>query len=169
MFAPVVRRCAARSRAATVSARSPTRRSPARVAAPPRPVYLEMPTDLLAAEEPAAPPRRAPDRARRRRPTLARAVAQLDDAERPLVWVGGGARDAGAAVAALAERLAAPVLTTYGAAGVLPAGAPVPWSGCRRTSGAAGRLWDEADAVIAVGSDLDGMKTQNWAQPPPAG
>jgi acetolactate synthase-1/2/3 large subunit len=33
----------------------------------------------------------------------------------------------------------------------------------------AGRLWDEADLVIAFGSDLDGMDTQNWALPrPPA-
>ena len=31
----------------------------------------------------------------------------------------------------------------------------------------AGALWDEADLVIAIGSDLDGMMTQNWAQPQP--
>jgi acetolactate synthase-1/2/3 large subunit len=33
---------------------------------------------------------------------------------------------------------------------------------------AAGALWDRADAVVAIGSDLDGMNTQNWAmaQPP---
>ena len=31
----------------------------------------------------------------------------------------------------------------------------------------AGRLWDEADLVIAFGSDLDGMNTQNWLQPQP--
>src|SRR5215213_4900564 len=48
------------------------------------------------------------------------AVAALAAAERPLLWIGGGARAAGAEVARLAERLAAPVLTTYGAAGILP-------------------------------------------------
>ncbi|HWT23639.1 MAG TPA: thiamine pyrophosphate-dependent enzyme, partial [Solirubrobacteraceae bacterium] len=32
---------------------------------------------------------------------------------------------------------------------------------------AAGRLWDEADVVIAFGSDLDGVNTQNWLQPQP--
>jgi thiamine pyrophosphate-dependent acetolactate synthase large subunit-like protein len=31
----------------------------------------------------------------------------------------------------------------------------------------AGELWDEADVVVAIGSDLDGMMTQNWAQPAP--
>ena len=30
-----------------------------------------------------------------------------------------------------------------------------------------GALWDEADVVLAVGSDLDGMMTQNWLMPPP--
>jgi acetolactate synthase-1/2/3 large subunit len=31
----------------------------------------------------------------------------------------------------------------------------------------AGLLWDDADLVIAVGSDLDGTSTQNWTQPQP--
>jgi acetolactate synthase-1/2/3 large subunit len=31
----------------------------------------------------------------------------------------------------------------------------------------AGALWDAADLVLAVGSDLDGMTTQNWRQPQP--
>jgi thiamine pyrophosphate-dependent acetolactate synthase large subunit-like protein len=31
----------------------------------------------------------------------------------------------------------------------------------------AGRLWDEADVVLAIGSDLDGVQTQNFAQPQP--
>jgi acetolactate synthase-1/2/3 large subunit len=30
-----------------------------------------------------------------------------------------------------------------------------------------GAMWDEADAVIAIGSDLDGMMTQNWRMPQP--
>jgi len=30
-----------------------------------------------------------------------------------------------------------------------------------------GALWDEADLVIGVGSDFDGMMTQNWRQPAP--
>ena len=31
-----------------------------------------------------------------------------------------------------------------------------------------GALWDEADVVLAVGSDLDAVMTQNWAMPRPA-
>jgi acetolactate synthase-1/2/3 large subunit len=66
----------------------------------------------------------------------------------------------------LAERLAAPVLTTYGGRGVLPPGHPCN-VGMPPHVPPAGRLWDEADVVIAFGSDLDGMNTQNWLQPRP--
>jgi acetolactate synthase-1/2/3 large subunit len=31
-----------------------------------------------------------------------------------------------------------------------------------------GALWDEADVVIAIGSDLDGVQTQNFAMPQPS-
>ena len=31
----------------------------------------------------------------------------------------------------------------------------------------AGALWDDADLVLAIGSDLDGMMTQGWAMPAP--
>ena len=99
-------------------------------------------------------------------PDLSAAVAAIDGARRPLIWAGGGARDAGDAVRALAERLSAPVLTTYGAAGILPPGHPA-LVGLPPHVEAAGRLWDEADVVIAIGSDLDGVQTQNFAQPQP--
>jgi len=137
------------------------------LAAPTRPVYLEIATDLLAAEVPPAtslaPAASTPSAAGR---ALDAAVAALDGARRPLLWVGGGARDAATAVAALAERLAAPVLTTYGAAGVLPPGHPAA-VGLPPHTPAAGALWDEADVVLAIGSDLDGVQTQNFAQPQP--
>jgi thiamine pyrophosphate-dependent acetolactate synthase large subunit-like protein len=141
---------------------------------PARPVYLEVATDLLAHEigdgrgdesgrsaalDGAAS---APAGAAR----LDDVVAALDAAERPLVWVGGGARDAGGEIARLAERLAAPVITTYGAAGVLPSAHPC-FVGLPPHVEPAGRLWDEADIVLAIGSDLDGVQTQNFAQPQP--
>ena len=86
----------------------------------------------------------------------------------PLIWAGGGAVAAGAgeAVGRLAERLVAPVLTTYSARGLLPPDHPCD-VGVSAHFPQAGALWDEADLVIAIGSDLDGMMTQNWAQPQP--
>src|SRR4051812_1081173 len=122
------------------------------------PAYVGVPADLLAADASDAPP------------AVVRLPPPRPDAidlpsQRPLVWAGGGARDAEAEVMALAERLGAPVLTTYGARGLgaghalavgLPPHAPE-----------AGALWDDADLVVSVGSDLDGMNTQNWRMPRP--
>jgi thiamine pyrophosphate-dependent acetolactate synthase large subunit-like protein len=135
--------------------------------APARPVYLEIPTDLLSAsgEEPAVAGWQAAGPAA---PDVEPALDLVEAAERPLVWAGGGAvaAEAGEGLAAVAERLGAPIITTYTAAGVvgdhpLAVGLPphVP---------EVGALWDEADLVIAVGSDLDGMMTQNWRMPAPA-
>jgi acetolactate synthase-1/2/3 large subunit len=89
-------------------------------------------------------------------------------ASRPIVWAGGGALRSGAAaeVGTLAERLAAPVFTTYMARGLLGASHPCA-VGLPPHLPAAGALWDEADAVLAIGTDFDGMMTQNWAMPRP--
>jgi acetolactate synthase-1/2/3 large subunit len=133
--------------------------------APHRPVYLEIATDLLATEvgslgaAPSGDEGGAADAADG-------VVGLLAEAQRPLIWAGTGAADAGAEVAALAERLAAPVLTTYGARGILPPHHPCLVDMPPHVE-PAGRLWDEADLVISVGSDLDGVQTQNWSQPQP--
>ena len=130
--------------------------------APRRPVYLEVPTDLLTAEVV------LPD-ATDWEQDLGTFLVGIDvdlAAERPLLWVGGGAVDSGDAVAELAERLGAPVLTSYGGRGVLPPDHPllVPLPASVPEAGA---LWDAADLVIVLGSDLDAMNTQGFRQPQP--
>jgi len=164
MFAPVVR--------ASFVVRAPEALPGAAAAAVvPRggPAYLEVPTDLLSTQAgddalPAATTTAGRDGGVG---DLEPLVAALGRSERPLVWAGGGARDDREAVAALAERLAAPVIETYGARGVMPAGHPCR-VGMPPHVEAVGRLWDQADVVLAVGSDLDGMSTQGWAQPQPS-
>jgi thiamine pyrophosphate-dependent acetolactate synthase large subunit-like protein len=136
------------------------------LAEPTRPVYLEIATDLLGAELPGGAPDVRPPRLPSADGALDDAAARLAAAERPLLWVGGGARTAGPAIGRLAERLAAPVLHTYGAAGVLAPAHPC-LVGLPAHVAEAGRLWDEADVVLAIGSDLDGVQTQNFAQPQP--
>ena len=97
---------------------------------------------------------------------LEAAAERLAAAERPLLWAGTGARDAGGPVTRLAERMAAPVIVTYGAAGLLPPTHPC-LVGMPPHVEPAGALWDEADLVLAIGSDLDGVQTQNFAMPQP--
>jgi thiamine pyrophosphate-dependent acetolactate synthase large subunit-like protein len=149
------------------------------LAPPARPVYVEIPTDLLSADV-------GSDPSRVESPTLKgsdplsrghldldddqvdRAVQLLERARRPLIWAGGGALQSGAgeAVGRLAERLVAPVILTFSAKGLLP-----PGHACLVESSPhvpeAGGLWDEADLIVAIGSDLDGMMTQGWKQPQP--
>ncbi|MCG8922251.1 thiamine pyrophosphate-binding protein [Lentzea sp. CC55] len=128
------------------------------------PVYLGVPTDFLSTETPrhtvaeVEPSRTVPD--------LAEAGRLVAASSRPLIWAGGGAARSGAgfAIGTLAAKLQAPIITTYGARGLTdsplvvrgPAHAPP-----------VGKLWDDADLVIAIGTDFDGMMTQNWSQPQP--
>jgi thiamine pyrophosphate-dependent acetolactate synthase large subunit-like protein len=170
MFAPVVKR-SLRVPAAGALGRAVTEAVAEALAPPQRPVYLEIPTDLLgaavveeaAAGAPARPAVLAPDHDH-----LERAAGLLERSRRPLVWAGGGALQAGAgeALAALAERLVAPVILTYSARGLLPPGHPCLVEAPPHVA-EVGALWDEADVVLAVGSDFDGMMTQGWKQPQP--
>jgi acetolactate synthase-1/2/3 large subunit len=57
-------------------------------------------------------------------------------------------------------------MVTYGAAGLLPPAHPC-LVGMPPHVEPAGSLWDEADLVLAIGSDLDGVQTQNFAMPQP--
>jgi acetolactate synthase-1/2/3 large subunit len=132
---------------------------------PRRPVFLEVPTDLL--DAPARAPRAVAAVAGGATADVARAAQLLRGAQRPLVWAGGGALadEAGAAVAAVAERLGAPVMVTPSARGLLAPSHPL-LVGPPHVA-PVGDLWDAADAVLAIGSDLDGTTTQNWRQPQP--
>jgi len=169
MFQPVVKRTFRVSEADEVGVAVSMAALEA-MAPPRRPVYVEIPTDLLGADLADATEITAslaaasvPDEQH-----LAKAAEALEHARRPLIWAGGGAlaADAGDAVARLAERLVAPVLLTYSARGLLP-----PDHSCLVEATPhverVGALWDEADAVIAIGTDLDGMMTQGWKQPQP--
>ncbi|UOZ07512.1 thiamine pyrophosphate-binding protein [Amycolatopsis sp. WQ 127309] len=132
------------------------------------PVYFGVPTDYL---REAVPHRRSPAPHRKPDgdvPDLARAEALLSDAQRPLIWAGGGALRSGAgeAIGALAEKLAAPVITTFAARGLLPLDHPCLAPNPVHTP-EVGELWDEADVVLAIGTDFDGLMTQNWLMPQP--
>lgn len=132
----------------------------------PRPVHLAIPIDVLerplatpwstAADTPLPSPRSI---------DIERAAALLDGAEHPLVIAGGGALQA-TGLAALGERLCAPVITTTRAKGVIPDSHPL----------ALGGLWSRpvvhelaaaADLTLVLGSEL--AETEHWQARPPLG
>lgn len=132
---------------------------------PRRPVYVEIPTDFLSAEVPVpVPETHVPPT----RGFLSDRDPFPHPFERPLVWAGGGATasNAGPLVEDLCRRLGAPLLTSYGGRGLLPPDHPhlVPLPPHVKE---AGDLWDAADLVVVVGSDLDAMNTQGFRQPTP--
>lgn len=120
----------------------------------PRPVHVELPTDLLEAPAPALsyrPPtgsRPAPADAE-----VAAAAAKLAAAERPAVLVGGGGIDAGAEVERVAERLGAPVALSLNAKGAIADGHPLSL-GTTLTTAATMRALSAADALLAVGTEF---------------
>jgi acetolactate synthase-1/2/3 large subunit len=131
---------------------------------PAGPVYVGVPSDLLEAAAPAfdVPPAEW----RATRADVGPLLDFIASSQRPLLWVGGGARDAGAGIDALATRLGAPVVTTYQARGVLPADHPL-LVGAPPHEPPVTDLVARADLAICIGSDLDAMNTMAWRLPLP--
>jgi acetolactate synthase-1/2/3 large subunit len=118
----------------------------------PGPVHVEVPLDVaglpfagdVAPHGPHPRPEPDPD-------AIDEAAARLRAARRPVILAGGGAKGAGD-LAALAERLGAPVVQTVNARGTMfrhPLGVPASPS-----LEAVRALIDDADAVLAVGTEL---------------
>jgi acetolactate synthase-1/2/3 large subunit len=134
------------------------------------PVYLDVPTDVLS--EPAASPTPFGAEARRQpaEAALASLVDEVSEADRVVVWCGGGVVQSGAEdeVRALAERLGAPVVTTYAARGVTRPG-DAGHVGLPAHEPEVADLIAGADLLLAIGTDFDGMMTRNWQMPMSAG
>jgi 5-guanidino-2-oxopentanoate decarboxylase len=128
----------------------------------PRPAYLEIPLDML--KVPAGEgwhARPLPRRALPQPDQIAAAVARLDAARRPLIILGGGALDAGKAALEIAEKLAAPILTTTAGKGAVPADHPL-CLGYRLGLAAAPGYIRKSDAILCAGSQLS--ETDFWRE-----
>jgi acetolactate synthase-1/2/3 large subunit len=140
--------------------------------APRGPVYLGVPTDLLTAPVADASFGELGHHATTVEPSVdadaVEAVRRLlDRSQRPLIWIGGGTRDAAAEIDTLARALGAPVVASFQARGVLPAAHPL-LVGAPPHEPAVTTLVEAADFVLVVGSDLDHMNTMGWKLPLPA-
>jgi thiamine pyrophosphate-dependent acetolactate synthase large subunit-like protein len=131
------------------------------------PVYVDIPTDVLAEPAPEVPT--LPVTAVPADPAAIEALhALIERSPHVVLWVGGGAIQADAAeeVAALADRLKAPIVTTYTARGILPADHPC-MVGIPPHEPEVAELIAAADLMIGIGTDFDGMMTRNWSMPLP--
>ncbi|WP_211240926.1 5-guanidino-2-oxopentanoate decarboxylase [Hamadaea tsunoensis] len=130
----------------------------------PRPVHVEIPLDLL--DEPAEVTIAGPLRVRRRSAEdwqILQAAAALNQAKRPGLLIGGGARGAAAQVLAVAERLQAGVLTTANGKGVISETHPLSVGAAVHLPAAMDWL-AERDCVLAVGTEI--APSDFWAGPP---
>ncbi|MCX4731973.1 thiamine pyrophosphate-binding protein [Streptomyces sp. NBC_01363] len=126
--------------------------------APHGPVWIEIPQDVLLAETtlPVVTAMDATPRELHARPELTAVAADLlSKAERPAIIAGGGVvrSDASGKLLALAEKLDAPVVTTFGGKGAFPWEHPLSlqsWLEDRYTTD----FLESADVLLVVGSGL---------------
>jgi len=121
----------------------------------PGPVHLTIPLDVITADAshvcPEAWPLPLPPAPHPQ--SLNAAARRLNNAERPVLALGGGAADLGTLAVAIAEKLDAPVTTTHNAKGLLPADHPL-YVGGNPSHDAIQTLYVNADAVLAIGTEL---------------
>ena len=122
----------------------------------PRPKHIQVPIKVLeaAAPQPAAPAVDAP----KAKPSVCKETAEkiataLATAEKPLMLVGGGARDGGGVYQSLAEKLHMPVFSSYAARGLMPPAHPLSFGSMLARPDSA-RVFAEADVLLVLGSEL---------------
>ncbi|WP_420624842.1 thiamine pyrophosphate-binding protein [Candidatus Poriferisodalis sp.] len=137
----------------------------------PQPGAVEIPIDFQYARVGNAAEAGSPQVAR-----LAPNGALLDDAaerlataERPVIWAGGGVNiaDASGELAALAQRLGAPVFTTIEGRGSISEEHPLSL-GFRSDRPQMADVFAEADLLLAVGTRFQNYATRVWALELPA-
>ena len=134
----------------------------------PRPIAIEITPDVLnaaAAAEPGdvvAAPRPSLDAAAQN--AITAATELIAGARRPVIWAGGGvvAANAEAELAAIAEHLAAPVVTTDGSRGAIPDSHPLALGASWVRGDGVHRALTEADVIVAVGTTFSALATEDW-------
>jgi len=135
------------------------------LSAPCGPVWVEVPQDVLLATTdlpPVTPATVSPRVPAPRAELVAEAVRLLEGAERPVILAGGGVQRAGgeAALLDLAEKLRAPVVTSFGAKGTFPWTHPLSlqsWLEDWHTT----EFLQDADVILVVGSGLGELTSQH--------
>ncbi|MDP6550130.1 MAG: thiamine pyrophosphate-binding protein [Dehalococcoidia bacterium] len=135
----------------------------------PRPVEIEIPWDVLPATaeaeltEPEVFPKQSPEPA-----DVKEAARLLAGARRPLIWAGGGSREAGlsAELLELAQALNAPVITTAQGKGAIPEDNLLSLGTYYYAHGPGHRALPQADVILAVGSRMHFAPKLPWGIQP---
>lgn len=135
------------------------------------PVHLEIPIDVLdqpagdSAIQPLASDATTPDISQE----IERAAEALGAATKPVIYAGGGATSsaAGDAIARIAEKLQAPIVTSIQGKGSVPASHPHNLDALWTQGNAIDDLVKEADALLVIGSRLGVQATEGFAFPIP--
>lgn len=128
----------------------------------PRPIMLEVPMDLLAAEEDLAIfPAEDYPRAQADPAAVERALGLLLGADRPVVFAGGGVRSAGcgATVAAIADLLGAPLTTSANGKGSIPENHHLFLGDGWSVHNVSHPVIEAADAMLAIGTRFGPQST----------
>ncbi|MGV9711535.1 thiamine pyrophosphate-binding protein [Gordonia sp. NPDC003424] len=142
----------------------------ARIAtAPTGPASVEWPTDLQYLATPDG--QRPFDVARQPIPMpeaaeIDRAATILAQAHKPLIWLGGGAAGAAEAIAELAHRLGAGILTSNSGRGIVTEDDPLV-IGNFATTPAVRQLLADADVLLAIGTHFRSNETASYHLPLP--
>ena len=135
----------------------------------PRPVEIEVPFDILPVArdiellEREGTIKQSPDPAK-----IKEAAELLARAERPLIWAGGGCREADITteLADLAEALNAPVITTPEGKGTIPENHPRSLGTFYYGHGSAYYTLPQADVILAVGTRMNLNPRTPWSLRP---
>ncbi|TGD87506.1 5-guanidino-2-oxopentanoate decarboxylase [Mycolicibacterium sp. CH28] len=129
----------------------------------PRPVHIQIPTDVLAQPaDPASPVVANPEPPLANPATVAEAAQVLSAAQRLFIVAGGGARDCGQLLTALADRTDALIGCTIGGKSVVAEDHPR-CVGSAMTFEPLSRELLDADVVLAVGTEFSEL--DYWALP----
>ena len=135
----------------------------------PRPVEIEVPWDILPTQteiellEQEVHPKKRPE------PAHVRSAADaLAHAQRPLIWAGGGAREADLSpeLLELAQVLNAPVITTPEGKGAFPEDNPLSLGTIYNGHGPGHHVVPQADVILAVGSRMHMVPPVDWSPKP---
>lgn len=131
----------------------------------PRPVEIEVPWDVLSATSEVDLPEREAFPKQEPEPDKVKEAAELlARADRPVIWAGGGAREAdlSAELLEVAQALNAPVITTPEGKGAIPEDNPLSLGGYYYGHGPGRRALPRADVILAVGSRMHISPKMPW-------